>query len=41
MNLNALIKKNVAGINSNAKYEEDGSDEQLGFLPALHMTYRF
>ena len=41
MNLNALIKKNVTGINYNDKYEEDGSDEQLGFLPALHMTYRF
>ena len=41
MNLNALFKKNIAGIKYNDKYEEDGTYEQLGFLPALHMTYRF
>ena len=41
MNVNALFKKNTAGIKYNDKYEEDGSYEQLGFLPALHVTYRF
>jgi hypothetical protein len=41
MNINALFKKNVSGIKYNDKYEEDGSYESLGFLPALHLTYRF
>jgi len=41
MNVNALFKDNTAGIKYNDKYEEDGSYKQLGFLPALHMTYRF
>ena len=41
MNVNALFKANTEGIKYNDKYEEDGSYEQLGFLPALHVTYRF
>jgi len=41
MNVNALFKKNVSGIKYNDKYEEDGTYEQLGFLPALHLNYRF
>jgi outer membrane cobalamin receptor len=41
MNVNALFKKNTAGIKYDDKYEEDGSYEQLGFLPAFHVTYRF
>jgi hypothetical protein len=41
MNVNALFKKNVSDIKYNDKYEEDGVYEQMGFLPALHMTYRF
>ena len=41
MNINALFKNNVESIKYNDKYEEDGVYEQFGFLPALHMTYRF
>ena len=41
MNLNALFKKNIDSIKYNDKYEEDGTYEQMGFLPAVHMTYRF
>jgi len=41
MNINALFKKNVSDIKYNDKYEEDGTYEQLGFLPALHLNYRF
>ena len=41
MNVNALFKKNISGIKYNDMYEEDGAYEQMGFLPALHMTYRF
>ncbi len=41
MNVNALFKKNIEGIKYNDKYEEDGTYEQLGFLPALHLNYRF
>ena len=41
MNVNALFKSNTAGIKYNDKYEVDGSYEQMGFLPSLHMTYRF
>ena len=41
MNVNALFKTNTSGIKYNDKYEEDGSYKQMGFLPSLHMTYRF
>ena len=41
MNVNALFKKNIDSIKYNDKYEEDGVYEQMGFLPAVHMTYRF
>jgi outer membrane receptor for ferrienterochelin and colicin len=41
MNVNALFRKNTEGIKYNDKYEEDGSYEQMGFLPSLHVNYRF
>jgi hypothetical protein len=41
MNINALFKKNISGIKYNDTYEEDGTYDQLGFLPALHLNYRF
>jgi len=41
MNINALFKKNVESIKYNDKYEEVGTENHLGFLPALHLTYRF
>jgi len=41
MNINALFKKNVESIKYDDKYKEDGSYDQLGFLPALHLNYRF
>jgi len=41
MNINALFKDNIAGIKYNDKYEEDGTYKQLGFLPSLHLNYRF
>ena len=41
MNINALFKKNVDSIKYNDKYEKDGVYEQFGFLPALHLTYKF
>jgi len=41
MNINALFKKNVSSIKYNDKYEEDGTVEEFGFLPAFHVTYRF
>jgi len=41
MNINALFKTNTAGIKYNDQYEEDGTYKQIGFLPALHLNYRF
>ncbi len=41
MNVNALFKKNISDIKYNDKYEEDGQYEAFGFLPAVHVTYRF
>ena len=41
MNITSLFRKNVAGINYNDAYEEDGKTYQMGFLPALHITYKF
>ena len=41
MNINALFKKNIAGLKYNDDYERDGVYEQMGFLPAIHTTYRF
>ena len=41
MNVNALLKKNISDIKYNDKYEEEGHYEQMGFLPSIHMTYRF
>jgi len=41
LNLTALIKPNISSIKYDDNYEEDGEVEQLGFLPAIHMTYRF
>ena len=41
MNITSLFKKNVAGIDYNDNYEKDGEYEQMGFLPAFHVNYRF
>lgn len=41
MNLNAIFRKNVTGINYNDSYQNVGYEEALGFLPAFHLTYRF
>ena len=41
MNVNALFRKNIESIKYNDKYEEDGVYEQMGFLPSLHVNYRF
>ena len=41
MNINALFKKNIDEINYNDKYEKDGNDYQMGFLPSIHLNYRF
>jgi len=41
MNVNALFKKNISDIKYNDKYEEDGSYTQMGFLPSIHLNYRF
>ena len=41
MNINALFKKNVEGIKYDDQYEENGTYEQMGFLPAFHVTYQF
>ncbi len=41
MNLSALIHKNISSKEYDDEYEESGVVEQMGFLPALHATYRF
>lgn len=41
MNVNALFKKNIDSYRYNDNYERDGEYEQMGFLPAFHVTYRF
>lgn len=41
MNVNALFKPNIAGLKFNDKYQEDGTYKQIGFLPSLHMNYKF
>jgi len=41
MNINALFKENVESIKYNDKYEEVGTYKPIGFLPALHLSYRF
>ncbi|MCF6330586.1 MAG: TonB-dependent receptor plug domain-containing protein [Sulfurimonas sp.] len=41
MNLSALIRKNVSMILYDDEYKKDGVVEQIGFLPAIHATYRF
>jgi len=41
MNINALFRKNIDAIKYNDLYQEEGVYEQMGFLPALHITYRF
>ncbi len=41
MNVTSIFRKNVAGIKYNDAYEKDGKDYGMGFLPALHVNYRF
>jgi hypothetical protein len=41
MNINALLKKNVDSYKYDDNYERDGEYTQMGFLPAIHVTYRF
>jgi outer membrane receptor for ferrienterochelin and colicin len=41
MNVTSLLRENVAGIDYNDNYEEDGEYHQMGFLPAFHVNYRF
>ena len=41
MNVNALFKENVDSYRYNDDYEIDGKEVQMGFLPAMHLTYRF
>jgi len=36
-----MFKKNVESIKYDDNYEVDGTYDQLGFLPALHLNYRF
>ena len=41
MNVNALFKKNIESYRYDDEYQRDGEYEQMGFLPAFHITYRF
>ena len=41
MNVNALFRKNIDSYEYTDEYERDGEIEQMGFLPALHLNYRF
>jgi len=41
MNLNALFKKNIESYRYDDEYHRDGEYDQMGFLPAFHLTYRF
>ncbi|HHD75676.1 MAG TPA: hypothetical protein ENK82_06855 [Campylobacterales bacterium] len=41
MNVNALIKPNIEEYRYDDNYVRDGEYEQMGFLPAFHVTYRF
>ena len=41
MNVNALFKKNIDSYDYDDEYNQDGEIEQMGFLPALHLNYRF
>ena len=41
MNVNALFKKNIDEYRYDDEYVRDGEYEQMGFLPAFHLTYRF
>lgn len=41
MNVNALIKPNIEEYRYDDNYVIDGEFEQMGFLPAFHLTYRF
>jgi len=41
MNVNALFKKNIDSYEYDDDYNIDGDIEQMGFLPALHLNYRF
>jgi len=41
MNVNALFKNNIDEYRYDDNYKRDGEYEQMGFLPAVHLTYRF
>jgi len=41
MNVTSLFRRNVAGIKYNDAYEKEGEYHQMGFLPAVHVNYRF
>jgi len=41
MNVNALLKTNIDSYRYDDEYKRDGEYEQMGFLPAFHLTYRF
>jgi len=41
MNVNALFQKNIEEYRYDDNYVRDGEYEQMGFLPAFHLTYRF
>jgi len=41
MNLNALFHKNVDAYRYDDNYQVDGEYRQMGFLPALHLSYKF
>ncbi len=41
LNITSLLRKNVAEIKYNDNYERDGEYNHMGFLPAIHINYRF
>ena len=41
MNLNALFKENIDEYRYDDEYKRDGEYKQMGFIPAVHLTYRF
>lgn len=41
MNLNALFRKNPLSVRYDDAYKVIGYEEEMGFLPAFHITYRF
>ena len=39
--ISSNFRKNVAGIDYDDNYQEDGKYYQMGFLPSIHINYRF